>query len=214
MVQLYFWAKYDNNSLTGTVSDRAVDKGDCKNSKDYINFAKRKYLHQNQAELAVTHPCTHTSSVTMCFDYRLQQTSKWSRFASVNKTNLRHNLLTNLKIKLNHKCLRNNHSETRYTVLYTHRTSPFDSLEWRERIGPLGPHAVLCCDFAHVRETGIGKKFTYGIGNPGLWNPQYSSRNPELQQRVESKTVLDFLTWGDVIASVQSGTETVSSRQR
>ena len=25
---------------------------------------------------------------------------------------------------------------------------------------------------------------------------------------------LDFLTWGDVIASVQSGTETVSSRQR
>ena len=29
-------------------------------------------------------------SLIACFDYRLQQTPKWSRFASVNKTNLSH----------------------------------------------------------------------------------------------------------------------------
>ena len=62
-----------------------------------------------------------------------------------------------------------------------------------------------------------------GIQNPGLWNPEYSWRNPEshwrLESRIqvpltknlesstwnlestawnpESKTVLDFLTWGE-----------------
>ena len=42
------------------------------------------------------------------------------------------------------------------------------------------------------------------IQNPGLWNPEYSSRNPEYKFPVlesstcnpESKTVLDFLTLG------------------
>ena len=40
---------------------------------------------KNQAELTVT--------LTTCFDYWLQQKhrSKWGRFASVNKTQLRHN---------------------------------------------------------------------------------------------------------------------------
>ena len=28
-------------------------------------------------------------------------------------------------------------------------------------------------------ESGIRENFTCGIRNPGLWNPEYSSRNPE-----------------------------------
>ena len=47
-------------------------------------------------------------------------------------------------------------------------------------------------------------KFGLKIQNPGLWNPEYSSRNPEYKFPVlesstcnpESKTVLDFLTLG------------------
>ena len=36
-----------------------------------------------------------------------------------------------------------------------------------------------------VRES--GKIFTRGIRNPGLWNPKYSSKNPESLQRLESR---------------------------
>jgi len=27
--------------------------------------------------------------------------------------------------------------------------------------------------------SGTGEMFAHGIGDPGLWNPKYSSRNPE-----------------------------------
>ena len=30
-----------------------------------------------------------------------------------------------------------------------------------------------------LMETGIQEKLECGIWNPGLWNPEYSSRNPE-----------------------------------
>ena len=51
-------------------------------------------------------------------------------------------------------------------------------------------------------------KFCLKIQNPGLWNPEYSSRNPESKFLVlesntcnpESKTVLDFVTLGQQIA--------------
>ena len=55
VVQLYFWAKYDNNSLIGTVSDRVVYKGDCRNSEDYVNFAKR------EVTLRSSWTCSHSS---------------------------------------------------------------------------------------------------------------------------------------------------------
>ena len=53
-----------------------------------------------------------------------------------------------------------------------------------------------------------------GILGFGIRNTAQGIRNPNNEWNPESKTVLDFLTWGDAIASVQSGTETVSSRQR
>ena len=52
-----------------------------------------------------------------------------------------------------------------------------------------------------------------GIPGFGIRNTAQGIANPNNEWNPESKTVLDFLTWGDVIASVQSGTETVSSRQ-
>ena len=55
------------------------------------------------------------------------------------------------------------------------------------------------------------------IQNPGLWNPEHSSRNPKSHWLLESEiqvplkknpesesiTVLDFLTWGDLIESIR-----------
>ena len=31
----------------------------------------------------------------------------------------------------------------------------------------------------HITESGIWEKFACGIRNPGLWSPEYSSKNPE-----------------------------------
>ena len=36
-------------------------------------------------------------------------------------------------------------------------------------------------------ESGIEEKFACGIQNPGLWNPEYSSRNPESHKRLETR---------------------------
>ena len=64
-------------------------------------------------------------------------------------------------------------------------------------------------------ESGTWGNFACGIWNPGLWNREYRSRNPESKVPLkrqessawnqestawnpESKTVLDSLTWGDV----------------
>ena len=35
-------------------------------------------------------------------------------------------------------------------------------------------------------DSGIREIFACGIWNPGLWNPEYSSRNPESHQRLKS----------------------------
>ena len=58
----------------------------------------------------------------------------------------------------------------------------------------------FCLWYLEIRENFAFKK----IQNPGLWNPEYSSRNPEYKFPIlasstcnpESKTVLDFLTLG------------------
>ena len=55
--------------------------------------------------------------------------------------------------------------------------------------------------------SGIPETFSFGVRNPGLWNPEFSSRNPESRIQapltrnpestawnLESKTVLDYLT--------------------
>ena len=48
--------------------------------------------------------------------------------------------------------------------------------------------------------SGIPETFSFGVRNPGLWNPEFCSRNPEsriqapLTRNPESKTVLDYLT--------------------
>ena len=55
--------------------------------------------------------------------------------------------------------------------------------------------------------SGISETFSFGIRNPGLWNPEFSSRNPESRIQaplsrtpestawnLESKTVLVYLT--------------------
>ena len=61
---------------------------------------------------------------------------------------------------------------------------------------------------------GIWETFVCTIRNPGFWNPEYSSRNPESKfysqikestaWNPESKTVLDSLAWGDERASVHA----------
>ena len=38
-----------------------------------------------------------------------------------------------------------------------------------------------------LEESGIGNKFACGIRNPGLWNPESSSMNPESHQQLESE---------------------------
>ena len=43
--------------------------------------------------------------------------------------------------------------------------------------------------------SGILETFSFGVRNPGLWNPEFSSRNPESTAwNLESKTVLDYFT--------------------
>ena len=40
----------------------------------------------------------------------------------------------------------------------------------------------------------------FGIRNPLSWNPESSTRNPESTGwNPESKTVMDSLTWGDIL---------------
>ena len=40
----------------------------------------------------------------------------------------------------------------------------------------------------------------FGIQNPLSWNPEFSTRNPESTGwNPESKTVMDSLTWGDLV---------------
>ena len=61
---------------------------------------------------------------------------------------------------------------------------------------------------------GIWEIFVCTIRNPGFWNPEYSSRNPESKfysqikestaWNPESMTVLDSLAWGDERASVHA----------
>ena len=69
-------------------------------------------------------------------------------------------------------------------------------------------------------DSGISEIFHFGIRNTGLWNPEYGSRNPEFYYKMikiqnpsstamtrihastwnpESKTVLDSLSWGDLV---------------
>ena len=38
-----------------------------------------------------------------------------------------------------------------------------------------------------LEESGIRNKFACGIRNPGLWNPESSSMNPESHQQLESE---------------------------
>ena len=71
--------------------------------------------------------------------------------------------------------------------------------------------------FLHA-ESRVQEIFSCGIGDPGLWNMEYCSRNPELHQRLEfgiqvpltnnpesmawnpeSKTVLDSHIWGNIL---------------
>ena len=47
--------------------------------------------------------------------------------------------------------------------------------------------------------------FSCGIQNPGLWELEFSSRNPE------SRTVLDYLTRGDLIEKPTSQYQFVAS---
>ena len=45
----------------------------------------------------------------------------------------------------------------------------------------------------------------FGIRNPLSWNPESSTRNPESTGwNPESKTVMDSLTWGDLLATILS----------
>ena len=70
--------------------------------------------------------------------------------------------------------------------------------------------------FAHVKDSESGNSILE-IWNPGLWNPVYSSRNPESSTwnlectalNPESNTVLDSLTWGDSVGVVGSITPCV-----
>ena len=63
------------------------------------------------------------------------------------------------------------------------------------------------CIFKGNTNSGITETFSFGIRNPGLWNPEFSSRNPESRNQapltrnpemtawnLESKTVLVYLT--------------------
>lgn len=48
----------------------------------------------------------------------------------------------------------------------------------------------------------IPENFAFGIQNPWLWTPEYSSRNTERNpestvRKSECKTVLVYLTWGE-----------------
>ena len=60
----------------------------------------------------------------------------------------------------------------------------------------------------YIRESGFRNRgfFSCGIRNPGLWDPENSSKNPKSLSRLESgihcvdpesKTALDSITWGE-----------------
>ena len=48
---------------------------------------------------------------------------------------------------------------------------------------------------AHVRDSGIPGILACGMRNPGLWNLEYSSRNPEYQKRLEFRIQVPKTNW-------------------
>ena len=125
-----------------------------RNCKNCINCPKRKYikikLNFPSFILALIHRVWQRASITG--DNKFQ----WSRFASVNKTNLRHMLLTKIaRLKpqiLKKQPLRHEVHCIVYAPPISFRFSRV-ALEGRARSRPLGPHYwMLCCDwFGMVR---------------------------------------------------------------
>ena len=59
-------------------------------------------------------------------------------------------------------------------------------------------------------ETGKRENFTCGIRNPGLWNPEYSSRNPKSYLGLESRIQVPLTKTG--LKYLESGIHGVESR--
>ena len=76
----------------------------------------------------------------------------------------------------------------------------------------INPVAVFWLVFHYVGslDSGIREMFVCGIGNPGLWNPKYSSRIPESHLRLESR--IKVLLTGTGIHYLESGIHVVESR--
>ena len=49
----------------------------------------------------------------------------------------------------------------------------------------INKYYLLYLQFAPCK--GIMENFADGIRNPGLWNPEYSSKNPKSHKRLESR---------------------------
>ena len=63
-----------------------------------------------------------------------------------------------------------------------------------------------CNSVNHWKLEKTEEVFAYGIGNPGFWNPEYSSRNLESQLRLE------VLLTNSGIRYLQSGIHGLESR--
>ena len=62
-------------------------------------------------------------------------------------------------------------------------------------------------------ESGIREYFAHGIWNPGLWNPEYSSRNPESHYWLESRVRVLLVPLTKIgIQYLESGIQGVESR--
>ena len=75
------------------------------------------------------------------------------------------------------------------------------------------PHPELLSSPSRIlfsRGSGIRENFAYGIRNPSICNPEYSSRNPESHWRLESRIHLLLTNTG--IRYLESGIHSIESR--